>query len=722
MDRPDNSKGSFAPYGDTPPASKQPISRQPSSQTPRPLARKSWRGAALRIVALSSVIAGVIAAVLAGMWLDDIGVFSITEAQIAPIANVKATDNSLVYDRHGKKIGEYFDAYQVYVPFKELPKSLVNAIVAIEDRNFWQHAGYDPKGMLRAAISHLKGAKTIQGASTITQQVVRNLLLTRERSIQRKVREIALAIEVEKHVPKERLIEIYANSLFLGNGSYGVGAAAFRYFGKSVKELAPHESALIAGLFQSPSRYNPTRFPKRARARQVSVIKAMYKAKMLTFTQARQMLKRPLIYREYKPLNSQMAPYFVDYVREEAAKLLAAKKVDGQGLRIHTTIDMELQRLAEKSFEESKKLLDAAQERTSSVRGKDGKPVKATLEAALLSVDPGTGEILTMVGGRDYQKTKFNRTYQALRSPGSSFKPVVYSLALMNKWKWSDMIYVSPVTVNNYRPHTPDEDMLTETTLMRAFYRSMNTPTIELGQKIGLMPVIEHAKKLGIKSPIKEEFGSMLGSSDVTMIDLARLYGTFANQGVKVEPIAITKITDRKGKILYQAPTPKERGEAVISQQIAFLTTQGMRAVLSMGTGYTSAKLAGRAAGKTGTSNDAADNWFCGYSPNLVTIVWVGTDEHAQIRGDITGGKLALPIWDRFMTKAFELHRPDSFRMPPGIASAVVHPQFGNRSDAGVRMYFLRGQEPPIGTSASSSALESLSQMSGGSYRNVFTH
>jgi penicillin-binding protein 1A len=703
----------FAPGGGSNPAQ-----RPPPSRAPAPVTSLGWR--IVRVAGVFAFVFGLVLAYGAYSWLDELGVFSTDAKRFDVITNYRPSDNSLVYDRDGKKVGEFFSSYQVYVPLKKLPKTLVDAILAIEDRSFYAHNGFDPKGIARAVMSRVRGERQVQGASTLTQQVVRNFLLPKERTMQRKVQEIALAYHLEQVVSKDKILEIYANTMFLGNGAYGVGAAAARYFGKTVGELTTEEAALIAGLFQSPSRFNPVRYPERAKARQRQVLKAMAQSGELTEAQAKELGKRKLAYKEYKPLNTQFAPYFIDYVRGEAERLLAGKKatLDGQGLRIYTTLDTKLQRLAEESVAESGKLLDQAQDRTAAVKGPKGKPVRATLETALLSTDPKTGEILAMVGGRDYQKSKFNRTWQALRSPGSAFKPIVYATALAKKWKWSDVIYVSPVTVNNYRPHTPDADFLTETTLLRAFYRSMNTPTIELGQKVGLGPVIELAKKVGIRSPIKEEFGSMLGSSDVTMMDLARMYGTYANQGVMVEPIAITKITDQTGKVLYTAPARDARSARAMTPQTAYLLTQGMRAVLAMGTGYTSAHLSGVAAGKTGTSNDSADNWFCGYGNDLASIVWVGTDEHASIYGDVTGGKLALPIWDKFMTKAFRVREPRPFPAPPGIVTTVVHPKYGSRSPAGVRMYFQRGNEPP----ADASALEVLSQSEGAGYRDVFTH
>lgn len=697
----------------------------------RPSRRQSISKRLVRVVLGVCAMGTILGSISLYLWLAELGVFRPSEAALDIVVSQKPLDNSLVYDRHGAKIGEFFNNYQIHVPFEKLPKHLVNAIIAIEDRNFWRHSGYDPRAIVRATLAQLSRRGVRQGGSTLTQQIIRNFVLPRERSIARKVQEIAYANHLEKRLSKEKILEIYANSLFLGNGSYGVGAAAYRYFGKPLAQLEAHETALIAGLFQSPSRYNPMRNPKAAKARQLQVIKALQQAGMIKPKEVIALSNAPLTYREYQPINTVVAPYFVDYVREQAKGILdeikysqktlghIGQSIDSQGLRIYTTLDPELQALAEAALVQSDKVLEDAQRKTAPLRSSDGKLRPATVEAAMLSVDPQSGEVMAMVGGRDYQKSKFNRTWQALRSPGSAFKPIVFSLALEKKWKWSDVIFVSPITINNYRPRTPDEDYLTETTLMRAFYRSMNTPTIELGQKLGLTDVIAHAKKLGIRSPIKEEFGTMLGSSDATMFDMARVYSAFANAGQLVEPIAIRKITDRDGKVLWTAPVPSERSTSVMSPQIAFLMTQGMRAVLAMGTGYTSAPLANRAAGKTGTSNASTDNWFCGYTPDLVTVVWTGTDEHAQMYGDVTGGKIALPIWDKFMTKYFETHTPKPFAAPAGIVTTTVHPKFGHRSPEGVRMYFQRGNEP----ADEPSPLEALSLGGGaGGYRDVFTH
>jgi len=685
------------------------------------------RGMAFRITLICTVIMSIAAAGGLGTWLEEIGFFDIQQSRLEVLINKKYEDNSIVYDSNNKKIGEFFSSYHVYVPYEKIPKHLVHAIISIEDRDFFNHIGIDPKGMARAAFSYLKERRYAQGASTITQQIIRNFVLTRQKTLQRKVLEIRYAIELEKLLSKEKIFEIYANSLFLGNGAYGIGAAAYRYFGKKVEDLQPHESALIAGLFQSPSRYNPAKYPKKARWRQKQVIKAMYAAKHLRFPEARKIIQTRLRYKEYVPFNQEIAPYFVDYVRNEIPKLLKDKKnMKTSGLRIYTTLDLEVQKMAEASLTESAKLLNKAEDHMAllhrrTAKGKN-KTKEASLESAILSVDPRNGHIKAMVGGRDYkEKSQFNRTVQAQRSPGSAFKPIIYSYALENKWKWSDVLYVAPINISNYKPRNPTTDFLSETTMFRAFYRSMNSPTIELGQKLGLKNILTYAKKLGINSPIKEEFGSLLGSSDVNMMDLARVYSSFANQGTQIEPIAITRIEDREGNTIYEAPSKKDRSTRVMSSQISYLMTQGMRAVLQMGTGYKSAHLSNIAAGKTGTSNDSTDNWFCGYTSNLVSIVWVGTDESSTIHGNATGGTYALPIWDKYMSKFISYARPKKFYAPRGITTAVVDSRYGQLAATGVRMHFLRSNPPKREEKSATEALFHLHQTEG-VFRDVFAH
>ena len=680
---------------------------------------KRWKALRIFISVLTLITIAMMMSLY--MWLNALGVFNLDLKRLDAFRNFTYQDNSVVFDRNGMKIGEFFEKYHVFAAYDELPQHFIDALISIEDRNFYEHNGIDPMAILRAIYVRVKTGQAKQGASTLTQQLVRKTLLSNEKSIERKALEIAWAIETERQITKEKILEIYVNSMFLGNGAYGVGAAARRYFGKALKDLTPAESALLAGLYQSPSRFNPTKYPERARKRQLQVITAMLQAQKITAAEAANLKSQEIKYGEYKFMNTSQAPWFVDYIQEIIAKTPENKFKNAKtlGLRIYTSIDMTTQRLAETAVKSHDGQLTELNKRTAKVLSADQKTAKpATIEASMLVTDPHSGEILAMVGGRDYKKSQFNRTTDSLRSPGSAFKPVVYTEALSKGFKWSDVIFVSPVNIGNYRPKNTEDDYLTETTMMRAFYRSMNAPTMEIATQLGIHPIIERASSLGIRSPIKEEFGSALGSSDVSMLDLARMYGTFATGGIRTEMTPITKITTADGQILWEPPKTVDRQKRVLNAQIAYLMTQGMRAVLTSGTGHNSSDLAPFAAGKTGTSNDSADNWFCGYTPDMVSIVWVGTDEHAPILANASGGVVALPIWDQFMRSVLKAKPPRDFERPDGIIEATVHPLYGHRVKGGARMYFLNEMRPK----ETESALEKIENDSSGGYRNVFRH
>lgn len=655
------------------------------------------------------------------VWLDRIGVFNIDQNKIAELQTFNYQDNSLVFDRNGTKIGEFFDQYHIFVPYKNLPQHFIDALIAIEDRSFFEHNGIDLQAIGRAIVSRIEKGKFSQGASTITQQLVRHKFLSRQKTLERKILEIFLALEAEKVLSKEKILELYSNTMFLGNGAYGLGAAARRYFGKSVSELTQAESALIAGLYQSPSRYNPSKHPDRAKRRQILVLKALHKSGKITADELKQFAAEPLNYKKYQFINSSSAPWFIDYVQDLVQTMPShqLKNAKRSGLRIYTSLDLNLQQMAENSIRTHTTMLNDLSSRTSKIKDPHtGQARYATIEASLLATDPRTGEILAMVGGRDYKKSKFNRTVSALRSPGSAFKPIVFTEALARGYRWSDMIYVSPVNIENYRPKNMRDDYLTETTMLRAFYRSMNSPTVEIAQQLGLQSIIDRAKSIGIRSPIKNEFGSALGSSDLTMLDLARAYGTYPSGGLLTEITPIIKITSAEGEIIWEAPKTLQRQKRVLNSQLAYLMTEGMRAVLSSGTGYKSAHLADVAAGKTGTSNDSEDNWFCGFTSDLVAIVWVGTDEHAPIMANVTGGSVALPIWDQFIQTSKSVRVPRKFDQPEGIVVESIHPLYGHKASNGTKMYFL-SNKPPEQTE---SALENIENSGGKTYRNVFRH
>lgn len=604
---------------------------------------------------------------------------------LASLVEWHPEDNSLVFDTDGNIVGEFYSEDHIFIPLEKIPNDLINAVISIEDRKFWHHHGIDYHAMLRALwINSVEKKSFAQGGSTITQQLVRYSLLGREKTLDRKLREIALAQRLEKMLTKERILEIYLNSLFLGNGSYGVASAARRYFNRPLTELKTHEFALLAGLFQSPSRFNPLEHPDLALARQQQVLRAMRDTGAISPSDYDDLIERDLRYEKHEGIHAQYAPYFVDYVQESARQILGLSTIKNAGLRIYSTLNMQLQTLAEKSVS------------TTFLKDRHLKAINRNqLEAALLSVLPQTGEIVAMVGGRDYRKSQFNRCTQAKRQPGSLFKPIVYTYALMQGYRWSDVLFVSPITLEGgYRPRSLPQEYMKETTLLRAFFRSMNSPTLELGQKLGMSSISQFAGRLGIHSPIRNEFGSLLGASETTMLELATVYATFANFGIQHELSAIRKIEDGQGRVLYERARPS--GKQVIPKRVSYLALEGMRQVLERGTAASFAQFASWTVGKTGTTNDANDNWFVGFSPNLLSIVWVGPDHKQASAPDwLQGATAALPIWARFMEGSQKIIPSSQFEAPEDVVSMRIDPVYGQISEIdGIPMWFLKENLP----------------------------
>jgi penicillin-binding protein 1A len=649
--------------------------------------RNTRRNLLLALGALGMVFLGTL--VWIAIWLQQTGVLHLDQSRLTVIIDYKHSDNSLVYDRHGEKIGEFFSDYHVFVPYEKIPKQLIEAVLAVEDRHFFAHHGIDFRGILRALLASLRSGAFTQGGSTLTQQVVRNFLLSPEKTFERKIKEAILAIQLERHLSKEKILEIYLNALFLGQGSYGVGAAAERHFGKSLDELETHEMALIAGLFQSPSRYNPHKAPEQAKRRQRQVLKAMVHAGFITNDQFKVARKKNLVFKSQSQLNTTFAPYFIDAVQEQTEKLLTGD-VRGRGLRIFTSLDVKLQDDVNKVIDASSDLFNEAARKLVNVP--TGAP--KVVETAAVVLDHKSGDVLAIVGGRDYGRSQFNRVLKAKRAPGSSFKPVVYALALQSGMKWSDMFYVGPVVIQDYRPRNFAGEYLTEATLYSAFYRSINSPVIEIGYRLGTRRVIELAKKMGVKTELKNQAGTLLGGSEVTPMDMAALYATIGNGGVQVDPRMILKITDRDGTVLYEAPPPPKKPKRVLPEQVNYLMTDAMRAVFKYGTANRFGEMGAFAGGKTGTTDDAKDNWFCGITSNLTAVVWVGTDNNLAFSGSVSANTLALPVWARIVHKARQRYPGEDFAVPEGITTLKVNPQFGFLDPGGIDMSFIEGREP----------------------------
>ena len=639
--------------------------------------------------------------------LDRNGIFSLTNDDISNLITQKIEENTYVYDRYGQKIGEFFSNYSIQLKYKNYPKFLVQAIIATEDKKFFSHSGLDFSAIFRAIKSTIFTRRFQQGASTLTQQIVKNLILTHKKTIERKVIEAYLSVKLEKMFSKEELFEFYANNMFLGNGSYGVAAAARRYFDKEISDLLPEEMSLIAGLFQSPSKYNPLRNPKEAKKRQKVVLASMFDSGYLTEEEYLTILNRDIKYKSYTLLNGTIAPYFLDYIKEELKDILD-DNFESRGYRIYTTLDSFEQKKATDSIDKLTDILYETSTKTPLIEKYIDK-----IQAALISIDPKSGAIKTMIGGRNYSSSQFNITTSSFRASGSLFKPVVYSLALLEGKKWSDLMFISPISVAGYRPKNLNSSYLKEATMMKAFYSSLNTSAVELGTSLGLDEVISFASRLGIRTPLKHEYGTFLGSSEISFFDILRLYEVFANQGSINEIYAIEKITDSSGQLVYDVKNDSRKNVVfeALDPSISFLMQEGLKNVISYGTGRRLSEFSGSVAGKTGTTNDSKDNWFCGYTNDTLALVWVGSNE--VLPKGISGSSVALPIWKDFMKEGIrtKLVTP----IPEDLVSYKINPIYGTISDQGIKMYFRKNNEPDTRKS-SFEVIENYS----GKYRGMF--
>ena len=557
--------------------------------------------------------------------------------------------------------------------FKEIPPSLVHAILSIEDHRFFEHGGLDLFGIGRAVLHNIGDDGIGQGGSTITQQLVKNTYLSPERTFRRKYAEAMLAFTLEQRLSKEDIFALYCNEVYLGQrggiGVRGVKQAASIYFGKELKDLTLAESALIAGMIQGPNRYSPDRHADPAIARRDIVIAAMQRDGFISDQQAVAGVNEQLTLALLDDHSSAIAPYFIDYVnRVVDTDLASSTQPDEREARIYTTIDLDLQKLAEGAIDRQLKLLDKTYQNTGQ------KP-----QAALVALDPKSGNVMAMVGGRDYQESQLNRATDALRQPGSVFKPVVYAAALETGLSPLSLYPDAPQEFiydrnRKYRPANYGGGYsMRDVTLRTALVKSLNVVTVDVAMRTGLKRIARYAEEFGLPRP--EPFPSLaLGTTEATPLALASAYTAFANAGVRVEPNVIARVIDASGKNLTDE-TPRTR--AVVDPTTAYMITDMLSDVIDHGTARAARGSVKRTAiaGKTGSSHDG---WFVGYTPNLVVAVWIGFDDNKQL--GLTGAKAALPAWTEFVRNAVEL-RPElggeNFGRPDGIMSVEIDPQTG---------------------------------------------
>ncbi|MBD3368253.1 MAG: PBP1A family penicillin-binding protein [Candidatus Eisenbacteria bacterium] len=608
------------------------------------------------------------------------------------LESVEPTVGTTVYDRNGEILHEFFRENRVVVPLDDISPFMIAAITSTEDQEFREHWGIDVYAIIRAALTNVRAGRVVQGASTITQQLARDLFLTQEVSLTRKLREALLALRIEQTYSKDRILELYLNQIYFGGGAYGVEAAAQDLFGRSSSELELAEAALLAGLPKNPSGYSPRRHPERARERRSLVLDMMVAAGRIAPDEA---AAADTVSIELRPEEEELGhrAYYIEHVRRDVIGRYGAEALYSGGLSIYTTLDSALQDTAEAILEERFARLEEEYD----FPFKRGEPFDPDttqhipyVQGALLAVDVRTGGILAMVGGRDYRDSQFNRATQAPRQPGSGFKPFVYTAAIDNGFSPADTLLDAPVLIpgagppivfdeldppvelpTDWSPENYSREFHGTVRLRYALKRSINIPAIKLGLLVGPDVIADYARRMGITTPLHPVFSLPLGSGEVLLIDMVRAYGVLANQGVRLEPYAIERIEDRSGNVLE---THAVRSREVLSAQTAYVVTSMMESVINSGTGWAARAWGFRhpAAGKTGTTNDCTDAWFVGFTPNVICGVWGGFDDRSSMGPKMTGARVALPVWTEFMKTAHAGLPREPFEPPPGIVTRTI--------------------------------------------------
>ncbi len=629
---------------------------------------------------LSVVVAGVV-----------IGVVKTFSDQLPEVGyhTYKPKLNTKVYDSNNNQIAEFHEVENrsEKVPLAEVSMKLQQAFLAIEDARFYDHYGIDFVRIVGAMVANWKSGGVRQGASTITQQLARNAFLTQEQTFARKIKEILLSFKIEQKFSKQEIFELYLNEIYFGHGAWGVASASEIYFGKKPADLSLAEAAILAGMPKNPSKYDPFVNPQKSKERQILVLNKMADHNFVTAAQATAAKDSPIHLKTTKK-EIASAPYFVEHVRTQLINKFGPKKVYTSGMKVYTTIDMKFQKDAETAFLNAQIYKDNPLEKS------------PTLQGALISIEPQTGYIKAMVGGRSYEQSEFNRAVQAKRQPGSTFKTFIYAAAMQMGMSPNTVMEDEPIEFTNpytgkvWRPSNYEGKYFGEVTLRTAFEKSLNSIAVKLLQKAGIPRVIALSHKMGIRTTLGANMSLALGACDVTPLDIASAYGVIANGGVRVPPVSIIKVTDNDGNIIFENTY---KGEEVMDADSAFVMVDIMRGVIEHGTG-SSAKIGRPAAAKTGTTNNYIDAWFIGFVPNLVTAIYVGNDDRKTLGHGKAGGRVVGPIWREYMAAVVKDTPVLDFKEPKNILKKWICKETGliacETCKSRGEQSFRRGTEP----------------------------
>jgi penicillin-binding protein 1A len=625
---------------------------------------------------------------------------------------------SKLYAADGRFIAELGLERRTLVKLDEIPPNVQQAFVIVEDKRFYSHAGIDWSRVVGALVRDILARSWDEGFSTITMQLARNVFperISREKTLVRKIKEGKVAREIERKFDKKKILELYLNQINLGNGAYGVETASQRYFGKSVRDLNIAEAATLAALPKAPERYNPKRHPERAIQRRNTVIELMRRNGAITDEQAREARAYPLQLAN-KTEAGDTAPYFVEWVRRQLDQQFGRQLYE-QGLRVYTTLDLDMQLAAERALERQLRRIEAGRFGkftgesyehyiARSIAGVEPGENSPYLQGAFVAIDPRNGSVKAMVGGRDFYDSKFNRATQALRQPGSSFKPIVYAAAVQNGRSPSYILEDTAISVDQgtgtpWTPKNYDGRFEGPMPMRRGLFESRNMIAIQVGMELGENTIINEARNFGITTPIPPYPSIFIGSADVYPLEMISSYAPFANQGIRATPNAIVRVENARQEVLWQQ-TPSRT--TVLSPEESWIMVDMMKDVIRRGTAAGSVWGAGfhhPAGGKTGTTNDGTNVWFIGYTADLLAGVWIGFDKPRKIMSDAQGGRLAAPAWTAFMTDVYRQRpAPPDWPRPMSIitreidySTGLLQTPYCPRNLVGTEVY-IPGTEP----------------------------
>ena len=701
------------------------------------------------------------------------------------LKNYKPPVSSKVYSGNGELVADFSKEKRIFVPFNSIPKNVINSFLSAEDKNFFSHPGVDAKGVLRAVvnnISNILSSKRLEGASTITQQVAKNFLLTNEVSINRKIKEAILAFRIERALSKERILELYLNQIYLGSGAYGVAAASLEYFDKSIKDLNYAEAALLAALPKAPSKYNPYRNIELAKFRRNLVLKNLFDNRYIDLKLYEKLQNQKINLNKIKKIYLEDAQYYIEDVRKNIIENFTYDKVYNQGFNINTPINLDLQKIAtqtlrdglisydkrkgwrgplvnkkytknwknnlekfnlENSIQWNLAIVKSLSKFSANIETENGNSGKILfkdiswtkkefnellnvgdiiyvkkikdktyslkqlpkINGGMVVMDPYTGRVMALSGGFSFKKSEFNRATQALRQPGSAFKPFVYALALENNYTPTSLILDAPLVLDQgddlkmWKPENYGKKFYGLSTLRVGLEKSRNLMTVRVAQDLGLSKIVNFSKNLGIYKNPEELLSISLGSAETTLLKLTSAYSAFVNGGKLVNPILIDRIQDSEGKTIFNNdkrkcincdqisylgtdyPSIKNDYKQVFSPQTAYQITSILEGVVQRGTGKKLRDLKLNIAGKTGTTNKNTDTWFIGFTSNLLIGVYVGSDNPTPLGRYETGSKTALPIFKDFVKKTVKKSEARPFKAAKGITMMVVDPSTGQKAN-----------------------------------------